>query len=77
MGVPTVGPCLVCGQWCDWLPTHLKYSHGMTMAEYTAQYPDAVKARAVTTYIAPPAQPTRAALEAQNYLYRRKVRGQI
>lgn len=35
----TVGTCLECGVWVEYLPTHLKYSHqGMSMQEYTAKH---------------------------------------
>ncbi len=36
----TYGICLICGQFCEYLPTHLRYSHqGMTVDEYHLQYP--------------------------------------
>lgn len=40
----TYGICLICGQFCEYLPTHLRYSHqGMTVGEYHLAYPKALE----------------------------------
>jgi len=44
--------CLICGTRCEYLPTHLRYSHDdMTIDEYLDKYPQAYAVSSLTAAV--------------------------
>lgn len=75
MKTVTLGACMVCGTFCDWIPTHVKLAHGMTMDEYLQLHPESNTQRPFTIDIVPPTTPLRIAEDAHQYEAKQRIRG--
>jgi hypothetical protein len=51
----TYGICKECGEFCDHIPTHIKYRHNMTVREYLLRHPQPEQPRH-TAYFKPGVQ---------------------